>query len=123
VTGRFAAYIWKDEGGVYHAIAHAFSPFYGVHAYATPSDCPQNWTDGTPMNWTVTGVAYSNVIVFTDGTNVSASRRERPHLIWDADGVSPVALSNGVQLAGQPNAPNTDGVTTLVQPLRAARLV
>jgi hypothetical protein len=26
-------YIWQ-ENGIYHALAHAFFPFYGVHAFA-----------------------------------------------------------------------------------------
>eukprot|EP00035_Acanthoeca_spectabilis_P004778 m.106857 g.106857 ORF g.106857 m.106857 type:complete len:607 (-) comp12724_c0_seq2:1803-3623(-) len=111
-------YIWRDEAGVYHALAHAFFPFYGVHAYATPDDCPSDWTNGKPMNWTVTGVAYTDVIEFTDGSNISAARRERPHLIWGKEGTTPIALSNGVQPGGKPNEPNTDAVTTIVQPLR-----
>ena len=29
-------YIWQDGAGIYHALAHAFTPFYGVHAFVHP---------------------------------------------------------------------------------------
>ena len=73
--------------------------------------------------WNVTGVAYGNNVSFTDGTTELFTRRERPHLIWDAPttgvGVrTPVALSNGVQYGGHAaNQPFTDATLTLIQPL------
>ena len=111
-------FIWQRDG-VYHALAHAFSPFCGVHAYATPSR-NFHWDSGDPLEWTVSGVAYSNVVEFTDGQNYTLSRRERPHLVWAAgtkEGVRPVALTNGVQPNGRPNAPSQDGTFTLSQPI------
>lgn len=111
-------YIW-EENGVYHALAHAFSPFYGVHAYAMvpPSDF-DDWRNQS-LNWTVTGVAYDNNVRFTDGSSHSFPRRERPHLVWAlaSSGKKPVALSNGVQIAGKPSQTNVDGVFTLMQPI------
>lgn len=111
-------FIWQRDG-VYHALAHAFSPFYGVHAYAKPRE-DFDWDSGDPLEWTVSGVAYSNVVEFTDGQNYTFSRRERPHLVWAAgteEGVRPVALVNGVQPNGRPNAPGQDGTFTLSQPI------
>jgi hypothetical protein len=35
-------YVWTDGAGVYHALAHAFTPFYGVHAFVRPEDVPSN---------------------------------------------------------------------------------
>lgn len=112
-------FIWQ-ENGVYHALAHAFLPFYGVHAFAPIPGPGFNWT--FPLNWTVTGVAYDNVVKFTDGTTHTFSRRERPHLVWDTPrsvraGGTAVSLSNGVQYAGRPREAYADGVFTLLQPL------
>lgn len=111
--------LWIDEHGTAHMLAHAFRPFFGAHAFSPPTDWPRNWTDGASMNWTFTGVAYGNAVSFTDGSNFSFSRRERPHLVWDKDqaGVTALALSNGVQYLGQLDEPNADATLTLVQPL------
>ena len=116
-------YIWQDANGIYHALAHAFSPFFGVHAFVHPKDVPANFSDGrTIMKWTVSGSAYGNSVRFTDGGSYAFSRRERPHLIWsqeNSDGIGitprPVALSNGVQYGGPANAVGKDTVFTLVQ--------
>ena len=132
-------FIWMDGAGRFHALAHAFSPFFGVHAIAVDG-APANWTDGTPMRWEVTGAAYGNRVLFDDGTVQEYARRERPHLIFggaqqqqqqqqqeeeeeeeggaSADGPVPLALVNGVQYGGAPNAPFEDGVMTLVQGIR-----
>eukprot|EP01051_Picozoa_sp_SAG22_P017358 SAG22_NODE_2657_length_2331_cov_1.494624_2_plen_502_part_00 len=60
-------YIWRDpRSGVLHALAHAFTPFYGVHAYVKPEDVPANWSDPTAtLKWTLGGVAYGNVVNYT----------------------------------------------------------
>lgn len=73
-------YIWVDADGIFHAIAHAFTPFYGVHAYVHPKDVPKDWKKDV-MRWTLGGVAYGNSVNFTDGTSYAFSRRERPHLV------------------------------------------
>jgi hypothetical protein len=105
VTGVEDPYIWKDGSGIYHALAHAFTPFYGVHAYVRPEDVPKDWRKDV-MKWTLGGVpspetessfangrgrknlscicvasgagpqvAYGNLVQFTDGSNFSFSRR------------------------------------------------
>ena len=72
-------YIWQDGNGVYHAIAHCFNPFFSAHAFVDPANVPTNWSDpAQPMVWTVTGNPYGGTVAFTDGTNFSFSRRERP---------------------------------------------
>jgi hypothetical protein len=123
-TGVEDPYIWRDGGGVYHAIAHAFTPFYGVHAYVHPHDIPANWSDpSTMLKWTLGGVAYGNVVNFTDRGSFAFSRRERPHLVWKkgesaSDGVSPIALSNGVEYGQRANTAGEDTIFTLVQMLQ-----
>jgi len=113
-------YVWRDASGVYHALAHAFSPFFGVHAFSDKAQWPANWSSGQPMGWTVTGVAYSADVEFTDGTKFTFLRRERPHLVWAAGryGTTPLALTNGVQYGGPPNKPYMDAVMTLSQGLQ-----
>lgn len=54
--GRAQRYIWVDGNGIYHALAHAFSPFFGVHAFVKPEDVPKNWKTDV-MRWTLGGVA------------------------------------------------------------------
>ncbi|CAJ1944637.1 unnamed protein product [Cylindrotheca closterium] len=109
-------YIWQ-QNGVYHALAHAFLPFYGVHAYAPIPPASFDW-DSYPLNWTVTGIAYDNLVNFTDGTQHAYARRERPHLVWGPSGKKILALSNGVQFDGKLREHYKDGVFTLVQPVR-----
>ena len=115
--------VWRNRRNrsIYHSLVHAFAPFFGAHAWAyAPPD--RDWAaHGPPLSWHVTGVAYTNVVNFTDGSRHAFARRERPHLIWGQDGQTPIALSNGVQSAGTPNAPSEDGTFTLVQPLRTVQ--
>lgn len=98
-------YVWRDGSGVYHALAHAFTPFYGVHAFVHPKDVPSNFSDQTTtMNWTLGGAAYGNNVSFTKGGkpdgSFAFSRRERPHLVWapGQEGKIPLALTNGVEV-------------------------
>jgi hypothetical protein len=71
------------------------------------------------MNWTVSGAAYGNTVEFTDGTSFAFVRRERPHLVWalGQEGVTPVALTNGVLYGAYSNALGDDGVFSLAQPI------
>ncbi|CAB9526607.1 expressed unknown protein [Seminavis robusta] len=111
-------YIWYDDtNGVYHALAHCFDPFFGVHAYAADDKHHHNHSSLKLLNWTVTGVAYDNVVHFTDGTQYAFGRRERPFLIWGKMGQL-VALSNGVAY-GTPNpfAVGHDMTFTLIAPI------
>ena len=100
-------FLWMDKKGRFHAIFHNMEPsthqtsYCGIHAFSDGGDV---WTSG--------GWAYGDAIIFTDGTNFSFSRRERPHLLFKEDG-TPLALSNGAQFGGVYG----DGVFTLVQPI------
>ena len=123
-TGVEDPYVWTDSSGVLHALAHAFSPFYGVHAFVHPSDVPIDWGNASQvLKWTLSGVAYGNVVNFTDRGSFAFSRRERPHLIWKegqsaAGGVTPIALSNGVEYGAKANTAGEDTIFTLIQQLQ-----
>ena len=96
-------FVWESDGH-FHALFHAMDPgddqtYCGGHAFSE---------DG--LSWTYSGIAFSNLVNFTDGSSFAFSRRERPHLLFAPD-KTPIALSNGVQYGG----PFGDAVFTLVQ--------
>jgi hypothetical protein len=115
--------LWVDRRGGLHAIFHDMDvagqgqPYLGGHAFSA---------DGA--QWTYTGTAYGNSANFTDGTWQTFARRERPHLLFAADGYTPVALSNGVQFAAPEGvacsiggvAATCDPVFTLVTPINSS---
>eukprot|EP01084_Bolivina_argentea_P227851 384905_1 len=103
-------FVYVDCNGGYHALFHNMSPnninisyYSGGHAYSL---------DG--MNWTYSGLAYTSYVEFEDGTNFIFSRRERPHLIFDNDKCTPIALTTGSQYGGQFG----DATYTSLQPIK-----
>ena len=112
--------VWRDRRGVFHALMHAMDAgveFCGNHAFSL---------DGA--TWVNTGAAYGNNVSFSDGSFHAFSRRERPHLLFAEDGVTPIALSTGVQYAVPQGlrcsisgaATLCDPVMSLVQPIATA---
>ena len=100
-------FVYLDCNGGYHAIFHNMSPngdsrLCGGHAYSL---------DG--LNWVYNGMIYNNTIIFNDGSNITYSRRERPHFIFDNDGCTPIALTTGVDYGGQYG----DATFTFLQPI------
>eukprot|EP00729_Bicosta_minor_P004249 gene4249-12398_t len=75
----------------------------------------------TILLWTVTGNPYGNSVNFTDGSNFNFSRRERPHITWAPGkyGITPLALTNGVEYGTAPNTPFQDGTFSLMQAIVA----
>ena len=116
-------FVWLDARGNAHAIFHHMDnatcpnvgdlPACGGHAFST---------DG--ISWTYSGVAFGRSVAFTDGTAFDSTRRERPHLVMAADGVTPVALTSGVQYGSIPFPTQKYGpegaVYTLLQPVRTS---
>ena len=114
-------FVWLDARGNAHAIFHHMDnatcpnvgdlPACGGHAFSA---------DG--ISWTYGGVAFGRSVNFADGTVFNSIRRERPHLIMAADGVTPVALTSGVQYGTIPYPTQKYGpegaVYTLLQPVR-----
>ena len=112
-NGMEDPYVWKDCNGRWHALFHNRMPadpydsqlLCGSHAYSD--------TNGT--KWILGGTAFSNTVVFnvTDENgekydNVTFSRRERPHLVFD--GCKPAAITSGVEFY-------KDKTFTLIQPI------
>eukprot|EP01084_Bolivina_argentea_P285548 489702_1 len=107
-------YLYKDCKGRWHALFHNKAPqthndpnqhfnsqyLCGAHAFS------ENGID----NWIYGGYAFNNTVIYVDGEIVTYGRRERPHLIFDKDGCTPIGLSTGVQH-------HPDHTYTLVQPL------
>ena len=74
------------------------------------SGCAQHITssadDGLTWHGHADVAAYGSLITYTDGGSASLSRRERPHLVFDAHGL-PVALTNGATDAWPCTHPET----------------
>lgn len=76
------------NASVLHALSHAgHYDASGGHVWST--DGGRSWQQHNDSR------AYSSLIMYTDGTQRSLSRRERPHLVFDQRGL-PLALTNGV---------------------------
>ena len=128
--------VYVDVNGVYHAVFHnQFANddqrLCGGHAWSL---------DG--WQWTLTGTAWGNTVVFLDevagessvgdGSNVktssySFSRRERPHLVF-ADPTDPftiTALTSGVQFGAHSpiSVSGEDACYTLLQPVSTVRVL
>jgi len=80
-------YIDPRDPTVLHALSHAGGwDSSGGHVWS--ADGGQTWGRHTDV------AAYGSLILYDDSTSVSLSRRERPHLAFDKDGL-PTALTNG----------------------------
>lgn len=106
-------FVYVDRAGIFHAVFHNQEEdddekLCGGHAYSQ---------DG--LQWTFTGAAWGNTVEFGDGTSYSFSRRERPHLVFDASATI-VGLTTGVQF-GKTSPVSIDGEDscyTLYQPVK-----
>jgi hypothetical protein len=102
-------WVWRTArgGGSWHALFHDMDPDLpaGRHAYSR---------DGA--TWTLTDeLAYNGTVVFADGSNVTYSKRERPHLLLNESTGDPLVLFTGVM---QYSEHIDDHSWTLAQPLR-----
>ena len=61
------------------------------------------------------GSAYDHHVTLDNGTQIEFHRRERPHLVFAADGVTPLALTNGAGIDGI--GQYGDATWTFLQPL------
>jgi hypothetical protein len=117
------AFLYLDQRSNWHVIYHVYN------ANTPCGNCTGQLVSGhsfSPdgLTWhEATESPYSNVIQFTDGGNLTVSTRERPKLMFDANG-NPTHLLNGV-CGGTATCPPTPAVNckynywdfTLVQPL------
>jgi len=95
-------FIWRDKRSNFHMLLHHFHPQGGWHAFSR---------DG--VTWTYGGLAYDMNVLWDDGTTMSMKRRERPELIFNADGVPSILFT-----AVEPNPPLGDFSFGMVQPLK-----
>ena len=94
-------FIYQDVNGNFHALMHLlegphFCPNFlcqvGVHIFSKDA-----------VQWMFGGVAYTNLVNFTDGSSAFLTRRERPHLAFKnftLDGLVPIALVNSAVATG-----------------------
>ena len=83
--------VFRDVRGGYHMLVNALpggcqpKTFQGGHAWSK---------DG--MSWSEPRVgAYNGTVMFSDGTNMTCARRERPQMILDPKSGVPLAMSAG----------------------------
>ena len=57
-------------------------------------------------------VAYTTRVKWRNGSEEILNRRERPQLLFAADGVTPLMLTNGAQHGGLPEDCNNGGTVT-----------
>lgn len=104
---------WQDiETGIWHSIQHNLEGPHMCDGQLCQVGTHQFSYDG--WQWYSTGVAYTSLVHYTDGSSHLFDRRERPHLVFAENTTTPVALSN----AARPGGLDGDRTFTLVQGLR-----
>lgn len=98
--------LYVDARGHFHALFHQMYDCETCTAHASSAD---------GLSWQYTGTAADGTAHYSDGTQQTFSHVERPHMIFDKDGVTPVALTNGVKIQG---ISDDDLSFTLLRPLR-----
>lgn len=105
--------MYLDGSGHFHAVFH--------HCYQCPKGCVCGGhaysTDGKQWAYPyISGSAYWENVTFSSGQVAQFHKRERPHLVFGKDGVTPVALTNGAALEGSIGKFG-DATWTFMQPL------
>ncbi|ATY65351.1 Glycosyl hydrolase family five-bladed beta-propellor domain [Cordyceps militaris] len=94
-------FVWRDKRGHWHMLTHSLAadggfadgPSVGRHAYAREYAGP----------WTLAerSLAFDTTVRYEDGSATQFFRRERPQLLFAADGsMAPLLLTTGVQPRG-----------------------
>ena len=102
-------FLWVDlDDNIVHVIFHGggWDQPFGYHAFS--EDNGKTWN-----GFSHDIHAYDSYTEYTDGTNFSFARLERPHLIFDTDGYTPIAITN----AAQPGGEDLDYSYTLLRPI------
>ena len=106
-------FLWVDETGHFHALFHMLFPAHpysaGGHAFSKNG-----------LNWTWTGEAYDGNVTYTDGSHAAVANGDRPHLLFDKNGKTPVALTTAAGTGWGAPGMDTDQTYTLLRPLRQA---
>eukprot|EP01084_Bolivina_argentea_P054655 100229_1 len=78
-------FVWLDKNEYFHVLVHGHGE--GIHGFSL---------DG--WSWYMNEVGtYPKYINFTDGSSEIFKDRARPHIIFDKDGITPIALTNGAK--------------------------
>lgn len=94
VGGYEDAFIWLDPRGAWHILFHVWSNVPEPVCYNTTVSAHAFSENG--LEWWVGAVQpYGTVINFADGSSTTTPTRERPKLVFGADG-EPTHLFNGV---------------------------
>ena len=105
--------LYLDARGRFHALFHNMDP---CPDYPCPEVAGGHAFSADGVAWSYTGVAYNSSGLYADGAPFSFSRRERPHPVMAADGVTIVALTTGVGYADG-SAAHGDATFTFLQPV------
>ena len=81
-------FLWRDAHGVFHSLQHNYPWPAGPHAWSL-----DGYTWQLAPNHALD--AYGPNATFVDAPLISGGCRERPSLIFAADGTTPIALVNG----------------------------
>ena len=104
-------FVWRDKRGNLHALFHKFTdehPNCGGHAYSSDG---KDWTlHNTP--------AYTTTITTADGVGHPFARRERPHLLFGDDGVTPQMLFTSLTNWSVGHKPPNDKAFTFAQAIK-----
>jgi len=68
-------FLYRDARGNFHSLFHEYSAWSGYHAFSR---------DG--LHWSAAEPAFNTTVNYSDGSFVRYGRRERPHLIFHANG-------------------------------------
>lgn len=101
-------FMWRDRRGNWHTLVHLMFDPPGAGPCGLWSGGHMFSRDGT--SWSPIFRAYNTTVALDGGGSVTFQRRERPKLIFDANG-TPTHLYNGV-------ISDNNGVYTIVAPLR-----
>ena len=107
--GREDADLWVDANGFHHAISHSFDRC-GYHSFSRDG---WSWSFA-PSPGLKQYCAFSYDVGYANGSTVAFERRERPHIIFADDGVTPIGLTSSVTL------PGSDASFTHLQPIDAS---
>jgi len=105
LEGAQHPFLWQGRRG-FHILAQSnkVCDAHGCGIIASALNASFDWR-------VANGVAYDNTVQWLSGARESLSNRERPSILFDVDGITPLFLYNGVQRQNQ-----SDLVYTLAIP-------
>ena len=112
-------HVYLDEDGYFHALFHHETGCPAV-SWGGGSNCGGHAFSADGRTWLypwINGSAYPQNASLVDGSVAEFTARQRPHMVLGPDGVTPVAVTNGVGLLGA-GGKGGDHMFTFLQPIR-----